>query len=157
MNITHRVWSLNLIFEPKYIIMKKLSVMLLASMILAACSDNKKQEKELLNNILKIHDKVMGKDEALMKNKMTLDSLLKLPLKDTAEKTNMKAVELKLKAAEEAMEIWMQKFDPDIINKKQHDEIVKYFNEQEKSIKSVDSLMNAAVNESFQYLSSRSK
>ena len=137
--------------------MKKLSVILLASLIFTACSDNKKQEKELLNNILKVHDKVMGKDEALMKNKMTLDSLLKLPAKDTAEKTNMKAVELKLKAAEEAMELWMQKFDPDIINKKQHNEIVKYFNEQEKSIKSVDSLMDAAVSESTKYLSNRSK
>jgi hypothetical protein len=137
--------------------MKKLSVILIMSLVFVACSDHKKQEKELLDNILKVHDKVMGKDEALMKNKMTLDSLLKLPAKDTAEKTNMKAVELKLKAAEEAMEIWMQKFDPDIINKKQHDEIVKYYNEQEKSIKSVDSLMNAAVEESSKYLSSRSK
>ena len=137
--------------------MKKLSVILLASLIFTACSDNKKQEKELLNNILKVHDKVMGKDEALMKNKMTLDSLLKLPAKDTAEKTNMKAVELKLKAAEEAMELWMQKFDPDIINKKQHDEVMKYYNEQKKAIISVDSLMDTAVKESAQYLSSRSK
>ena len=137
--------------------MKKLFVVLITSLVLMACSDNKKQEKELLDNILKVHDKVMSKDEALMKNKMALDSLLKLPAKDTVEKTNMRAVELKLKAAEEAMEIWMQKFDPDIINKKQHDEIVKYYNEQEKSIKSVDSLMNAAVDESTKYLSSRSK
>jgi len=137
--------------------MKKLSVMLLASLVFTACSDNKKQEKELLDNILKVHDKVMGKDEALMKNKMALDSLLKLPAKDTAEKTNMKAVELKLKAAEESMELWMQKFDPDIINKKQHDEIMKYYSEQKKAIISVDSLMDAAVNESTKYLSSRSK
>ena len=137
--------------------MKKLSVILLASLVFTACADNKKQEKELLNNILKVHDKVMAKDENLMKNKMALDSLLKLPAKDTAEKTNMKAVELKLKAAEEAMETWMQKFDPDIINSKTHDEVVKYYNEQEKSIKSVDSLMNAAVDESTKYLSSRSK
>ncbi len=137
--------------------MNKLSVILFASLVFTACTNEKKQEKELLDKILKVHDKVMGKDEALMKNKMTLDSLLKLPTKDTAEWANMKAIELKLKSAEEAMEIWMQKFDPDIINKKQHDEIVKYYNEQEKSIKSVDSLMNAAVDESTKYLSSRSK
>ncbi len=30
----------------------------------------------------------------LMKNKMQLDSLLKLPAKDTAEKVNMKAIDL---------------------------------------------------------------
>ncbi|HTK18136.1 MAG TPA: hypothetical protein VL442_01420 [Mucilaginibacter sp.] len=137
--------------------MKNLCIILLASMIFTACSDNKKQEKELLNNILKVHDKVMGKDEVLMKNKMALDSLLKLPAKDTSEKTNMKAIELKLTAAEEAMEIWMQKFDPDVINKKSHDEVIKYYNEQEKSIKSVDSLMNSAVDESTKYLSGRAK
>jgi len=148
--------SLNLTFGPKRINMKKLSVILLASLAFTACSDNKKQEKELLNNILKVHDKVMAKDEALMKNKMALDSLLKLPAKDTAEKTNMKAIELKLKAAEESMETWMQKFDPDVTNKP-HDEIVKYYNDQKKAIMSVDSLMNTAVDESTKYLSSRSK
>ena len=136
--------------------MKKLSVILLASLIFTACSDNKKQEKELLNNILKVHDKVMGKDEALMKNKMTLDSLLKLPVKDTAEKAKMQAIESKLTSAEEAMETWMQKFDPDMTNKP-HDEIVKYYDEQKKAIISVDSLMDTAVKESTQYLSSRSK
>lgn len=136
--------------------MKKSSVVLLASLVFVACSDDKKQEKELLNNILKVHDKLMGKDEALMKNKMTLDSLLKLPAKDTAEKTNMKAIELKLTAAEEAMETWMQKFEPDVTNKS-HDDVVKYYNEQKKGIMMVDSLMNAAVTESTKYLSSRSK
>ena len=134
--------------------MKKSSVVLLASLVFVACSDDKKQEKKLLNNILKVHDKLMGKDEALMKNKMTLDSLLKLPAKDTAEKTNMKAIELKLTAAEEAMETWMQKFEPDVTNKS-HDDVVKYYNEQKKGIMRVDSLMNAAVTESTKYLSSR--
>lgn len=136
--------------------MKKLSVILLASLVFTACSDDKKQEKDLLNNILKVHDKVMGKDETLMKNKMALDSLLKLPVKDTAEKAKMKAIESKLTSAEEAMETWMQKFDPDVTNKP-HDEIVKYYNEQKKAIISVDSLMDTAVKESTQYLSSRSK
>ena len=136
--------------------MKKLSILILAGLFLVACSDNKKQEKELLNNILKVHDKVMGKDEALMKNKMQLDSLLKLPAKDTAEKANMKAIELKLTSAEEAMETWMQKFEPDLTGKS-HDEIIKYYNEQKKGIMAVDSQMNAAVAESTKYLSSRSK
>lgn len=137
--------------------MKKLSIIFLTSLIFTACSDNKKQEKELLSNILKVHDKLMGKDETLMKNKVTLDSLLKLPAKDTAEKTNMKAIQLKVTAAEEAMETWMHKFDPDVINTKPHNEVIKYYNEQKKGIMTVDSLMNAAVDESNKYLSSRSK
>ena len=136
--------------------MKKLFLILLTSLVFTACSDSKKQEKDLLTNILKVHDQVMGKDEELMRNKMAIDSLLKLPAKDSAEKTNMKAIELKLKSAEEAMETWMQKFDPDV-TKKPHEEIIKYYYEQKKGIMSVDSLMDAAVKESSKYLSNRSK
>ena len=91
-----------------------------------------------------------------MKNKMLLDSLLKLPAKDTAEKVNMKAIDLKLTAAEESMETWMHKFEPDVTNKS-HDEIMKYYDSQKKAINSVDSLMNAAISESNKYLSNRKK
>lgn len=136
--------------------MKKLSIIVFACLFVIACSNGKNQEKELLNNILKVHDKVMGKDEALLKNKMQLDSLLKLPAKDTAEIANMKAVEFKLTSAEEAMETWMHKFEPDLTGKS-HDQIIKYYNEQKKSIMAVDSQMDAAVTESTKYLSSRSK
>jgi division protein CdvB (Snf7/Vps24/ESCRT-III family) len=136
--------------------MKKILIAAFIGMTLSACSDNKKQEKDLLNKVLKVHDKVMGNDDALMKNKMQLDSLLKLPAKDTAEKVNMKALDIKLRAAEEAMEIWMQKFEPDVTNKS-HDEIMKYYDEQKKAIMSVDSQMNVAVTESNKYLSNRSK
>jgi hypothetical protein len=136
--------------------MKKILIIAFISLILSACSDGKKQEKDLLNNILKVHDKLMGNDDALMKNKMQLDSLLKLPAKDTAEKVNMKAIDMKLASAEEAMENWMHNFEPDVTNKS-HDEIMKYYNNQKKGIMSVDSQMNAAITESSKYLSNRSK
>lgn len=136
--------------------MKKRSLLTLGALFLLACSNNKKQETDLRNDILKVHDKVMANDETLMKNKMLLDSLLKLPAKDTSEKTNMKAEELKLAAAEEAMETWMQKFEPDLTGKS-HDEILKYYNEQKKSIMAVDSQLSAAISESTKYLSNRPK
>src|SRR5437879_3727118 len=113
--------------------MKNLLIITLISLALCACSDSKKQEKDLLDNILKVHDKVMGNDEALMKNKMQLDSLLKLPATDTAEKVNMKALDTKLVAAEESMETWMHKFEPDVTGKS-HDVIIKYYSEQKRGI-----------------------
>ena len=137
-------------------IMKQLTIAAFIGLVLSACSNGKKQEKDLLDNILKTHDKVMGHDEALMKNKMVLDSLLKLPAKDTAEKVNIKAIDLKLKAAEESMETWMHKFEPDVTNKS-HDEIMKYYDSQKKAIYSVDSLMSNAIEESNKYLSNRKK
>jgi hypothetical protein len=136
--------------------MKKLLYAAFIGLVLSSCSDTKKQEKDLLDKILKIHDKVMGNDEALMKNKMQLDSLLKLPAKDTAEKVNMKALDIKLQASEEAMENWMHNFEPDVTNKS-HDEVMKYYNAQQKGIMSVDSQMNVAITESNKYLSNRSK
>jgi hypothetical protein len=136
--------------------MKKLLYAAFIGLTLSACSDTKKQEKDLLDKILKIHDKVMGNDEALMKNKMQLDSLLKLPAKDTAEKVNMKALDIKLQASEEAMENWMHNFEPDVTNKS-HDEIIKYYSAQQKGIMSVDSQMNVAITESNKYLSNRKK
>ncbi|MDB5141297.1 MAG: hypothetical protein JWQ66_10 [Mucilaginibacter sp.] len=136
--------------------MKKLLYAAFIGLALSACSDTKKQEKDLLDKILKIHDKVMGNDEALMKNKMQLDSMLKLPAKDTAEKVNMKALDIKLQASEEVMENWMHNFEPDVTNKS-HDEVMKYYSAQQKSIMSVDSQMNVAITESNKYLSNRKK
>ena len=142
--------------NDRYKIMKKTIIAAFIGLALSSCSDTKKQEKDLLDNILKVHDKVMGNDEALMKNKMQLDSLLKLPAKDTAEKVNMKALDLKLVAAEEAMENWMHKFEPDVTGKS-HDEIMNYYNSQKKGIMSVDSQINVAVTESNKYLSNKLK
>jgi hypothetical protein len=136
--------------------MKKLLITAFIGLALSACSDGKKQEKDSLDNILKVHDKLMSTDEALMKNKMQLDSLLKLPAKDTAEKVVMKAIDLKLTAAEESMETWMHKFEPDVTNKS-HDDIMKYYDSQKKAINSVDSLMSNAIAESNKYLSNRKK
>ena len=136
--------------------MRKLWIAAFIGLVFSACLDGKKQEKALLDEVLKVHDKVMNNDEALMNNKMKLDTLLKLPAKDTAEKTNMKALDLKLTAAEEAMETWMQKFQPDLTGKS-HDEIMSYYQSQKKQIMSVDSQMNVAIKESGKYLSNKTK
>lgn len=137
-----------------YYIMKKLWIAACIGLLFSACSDTKKEEENLKNELLKVHDKVMGSDEALMKNKMQLDSLLKLPAKDTAEKTNMKAIDMKLIASEEAMETWMNNFKPDFVGKS-HDDIMKYYNDQKKQIMAVDSQMNVAIKEANSYLSNK--
>ncbi len=132
--------------------MKRLLITLLAALILYSCADNTKEEKNLLNDILKVHDKVMGNDEVLMKNQSHLDSLLKSKLKDTAEKTNVKAIDMKVVAAQEAMESWMGKFQPDMTGKS-HDEVMKYYTDQKKQVTAVDSQVNVVIKESNQYLS----
>jgi hypothetical protein len=132
--------------------MKRFFIIIITGLALTSCSDNTQQEKNLLNELLKVHDKVMGNDELLMKNKMKLDTLIKLKVKDTVEKQQVKVLDTKLSAAEEAMENWMHKFEPDV-NGKSHDEIMKYYSDQKKQIMTIDSQMNAAITESNKYLS----
>jgi hypothetical protein len=59
--------------------MKKLLIAACFGLMFSACTDSKKEEENLKSELFKVHDKVMNSDEALMKNKMLLDSLLKLP------------------------------------------------------------------------------
>jgi hypothetical protein len=132
--------------------MKRSLLLALTLLFFCSCADNTRQENDLRNDILKVHDKVMDKEEILMKNKSRLDSLLKLPAKDTSEKTNMKAISLKLVAAEQAMEDWMGKFQPDMTGKS-HDEVMKYYTDQKKQVTAVDSQVNVVIKESNQYLS----
>jgi hypothetical protein len=132
--------------------MKYFPAILLIALLMFSCKDNTQQEKNLLNDILKVHDEVMMKDEVLLKNKSRLDSLQKLPAKDTAEKVNMKAIDLKLVAAGESMENWMHQFQTDVTGKS-HDEVMKYYDEQKKQITAVDSQINVAISESDKYFS----
>ncbi len=139
--------------------MKKAIIIALSCLALFGCSDNKKQEKALLDSVIKIHDKVMGKDEQLMKNKMKLDTLLKTKTSGndtTATMAQMMGLSVKLTNAEDAMEQWMQKFDPEQKGKS-HEEIMAYFNDQKNQVNGIDSEMNSAINLSNQFLSQTKK
>jgi len=132
--------------------MKRILVIAITVCTIYSCKDNTQQEKDLLNQILKVHDGVMTKDETLMKSKNKMDSLLKTTMKDTAEKTNVKGIDLRLTAAGEAMENWMNKFQPDMTGKS-HEEVMKYYGEQKKQVAAIDSQINVAIKEADQYLS----
>jgi len=132
--------------------MKRILVIAVTVCTVYSCKDNTRQENDLRNEVLKVHDKIMSKDETLMRNKSRLDSLLKTTMKDTAEKTNVKGIDLRLNAAGEAMENWMMKFQTDMSGKP-HDEVMKYYTDQKKQVTAIDSQVNVAIKESNQYLS----
>lgn len=119
--------------------------------VLYACSNGQEEEKKQLNEILAVHDKVMGESEQAMKNKMILDSLIRKS-NDTS-KTN-KAVVLsdQLKTADEAMENWMHKFNPDYTGKS-HSEVMEYLHSQHLHLLQVDSMLSAGITQSNNYLS----
>lgn len=135
--------------------MKKLIIAAFAVFALSACNDGKDQEKALQDEVIKIHDKVMGDDNRLMDNKMKIDTLLTTTT-DTAQKAALTHLNAELLVAEQAMENWMQKFDPEQGNKSS-DEKVAYLTDQKKQIMTIDSLMNTAINKSTEYLNTIKK
>jgi hypothetical protein len=130
---------------------KKIFLLALLVVTLNACTDNKAEEKALLNDVIKIHDKVMMADEALMKNKMQLDTISKQVSPIANDNATIKSLSKKLVDADTAMENWMHKFDPDFTGKS-HDDIMNYLNQQKKQIVAIDSQIKVAVNESDNYL-----
>ena len=118
--------------------------------LLLGCTDTKKQEKDLLNQVIAVHDKVMANDEQLMKNKMLLDSLVK----NNAPNINKDTAKVYLKLvddADNAMSDWMHKFDAE--NKgKSHQEIMDYLEAQKKLISKIDTQINVAVTGSTKYI-----
>ena len=135
--------------------MKKAITAAIICFVFFGCSDNKNQEKALLDSVIKIHDKLMSSDDRLMANKMKLDTLLKTRLTgvtDTAaEKTQLMGLSIQLNNAEDAMETWMQKFDPEQKGKS-HQQIMDYLYIQKAQVAAIDSQINVAIKQSGDYL-----
>ena len=130
--------------------MKKSLLALLAGIALAGCTDTKKQEKDLLNQVIAVHDKVMASDEQLMKNKMLLDSLVKNN-STTINKDSAKVYVKLVDDADNAMSDWMHNFDAE--NKgKSHQEIMDYLEAQKKLISKIDTQIATAVAGSTKYI-----
>ena len=130
--------------------MKKKLFAALLSLALFSCTDTKKQEKDLLNEVIKIHDMVMEKDELIMINKMQLDTLIK-ENKNPALNAPATALVATLDSADAKMENWMHKFDAE--NKgKSHDEIMTYLNDQKKQIEAIDQQLNSSVAASSKFI-----
>ncbi len=131
--------------------MKKLLLLWAACLILFGCADKKAQEKALLDSVINVHDKLMNADEQLLKNKTTLDSVIKKelagPVKDSAESCLNKVI-----MADSAMDTWMHDFNPDLTNKPHADNMI-YLAKQKKLIAKIDSQMTAALNASGKFIS----
>jgi len=136
-------------------ILTKLIIAVTASVtIWSGCTDTKQQEKEALNEVIKVHDEAMAKSEEAMKNKILLDSLTKTAaLKDTSKAT---AVINNLSTADKAMEDWMHQFNADYTGKA-HEEIMQYLADQKKKVVQVNNHLTAVVSQSDQFIANNKK
>ena len=133
---------------------RTLALMAASLIMLSACKDTKKQEKDALNDVIKIHDEAMAKDEQAVKNKMLLDSLFKdKVITDTLQgRATLKA----LTEADQGMENWMHQFNADYTGES-HEEIMKYLNDQKKQVNQMNQRLTDAVNQSNQVLTTYKK
>jgi uncharacterized protein YcgL (UPF0745 family) len=130
--------------------MKQLLTTVFAFLALTSCSDEKAQEKTLLDSVIKVHDAVMGADEQLMKNKILLDSVAKSDSAASARDSVFFYLK-KLNNADSAMSDWMHKFDPETTGKP-HSEIMVYLNSQKKQIEAVNNQVKTAIASTNEYL-----
>lgn len=140
--------------------MKKLAGVLVLALMAIACTQNIDYKKER-DEVMKFHDLVMGDQSVIVNNQMKLDTLLKdmkgLKLKfpdiDTLkEKETIKGLLTELTKAEDSMNDWMHKFEPDVTGKS-NEESVKYFKAEKVKIEAVDSLYKKEIKSSGEYLS----
>ncbi|MNL62023.1 hypothetical protein D3C87_1860040 [compost metagenome] len=110
---------------------------------------------------MKFHDVVMADQGIVVSNQMKLDTLLKdlkglkakFPDVDTLkEKKEISALIADLTKAEDSMNDWMHKFEPDVTGKS-NEAAVQYFKDEMVKIAAVDSLYKKEIKASAAYLS----
>ncbi len=118
--------------------------------------------KAVRQQVIDLHDKLMGDDEKAMRNQMKLDTLITpaglhqlkqtQPQLDTAmAKQQMSALIKQLQQADDAMNDWMHRFNPDVQGQN-NQQAVSYFNTEKKKVVHLDGLFKAAIQNSSAYL-----
>lgn len=139
--------------------MKKIAGLFILAIAAVACKPEADYKKER-DEVMKFHDLVMEDQNTVVNNQMKLDTLLKdlkglkqkFPEIDTVkEKATMQEILGNLTKAEDGMNDWMHKFEPDITGKS-NEEAVAYFVGEKAKIKAVDSLYKKEIKTSNDYL-----
>jgi len=143
--------------------MKNILGILFMAIVVVACNQQQKQEtdyKVVRDEVMKFHDVVMADHGVIVNNQMKLDTLLKdlkglkskFPDVDTLkEKDAITALVKDLTKAEDSMNDWMHKFEPDVTGKS-NEVAVQYFKEEKAKIAAVDSLYKKEIGLSNAYL-----
>jgi hypothetical protein len=130
--------------------LKKIILIAVTGLILVGCSDNKAQEKALLDEVIKVHDKVMVDDGLVMKNKMQLKGIAASNT-TPGVKDSVALYSKLLDDADDSMMTWMNKFNPDFTGKS-HSDVMDYLNKQKAQIGKINSQLDSAIAVSNNYI-----
>lgn len=144
--------------------MKKLTGVLFIVIVAISCTQGV-DYKVVRDDVMKFHDVVMADHGKIVNNQMILDTLLKdmkglkakSPALDTIkEKEAIKEMIARLTHAEDGMNDWMHKFEPDVSGKS-NEQAVSYFKAEKVKIAVIDSLYKVEIKASDEYLSNLRK
>lgn len=133
------------------------------AIVAVACNQQQKQSKDykaVRDEVMQFHDLVMAGHGVIVNNQMKLDSLLKdlkglkakFPRVDTVkEKEKLAALIRDLSTAEDRMNDWMHRFEPDVTGKS-NEVAIQYFKNEKAKIAAIDSLYKREINLSNVYL-----
>ncbi|MBE9586863.1 hypothetical protein IM792_20610 [Mucilaginibacter sp. JRF] len=138
-----------------------LAITVLGGTLAQAC----KQEvsyKQVREEVITLHDKLMADDEKIMDHRLKLDTLISpailtkiktdKPETDTAKlHADVNNLRVEMYMAGNNMSEWMQKFQPEQ-DGKSNAEAVAYFEGEKQKVKSLDSLYTSLLEQSNGYL-----
>lgn len=139
--------------------MKKnwLLVFLCSSIIGVSCSSSgSKQEdkqKQLIDEVMAVHDEVMPKMDTVMTLKSSLDSALKVSSSNDSAK--IMALSAALDSADVKMSVWMEEYRPELVKGKNDSTVVKYLENEKIRISLVKEVTNKSIEEATAFLKRR--
>jgi hypothetical protein len=135
---------------------KRIIFVAIFALSITACSDKKKEEKALKDEVLSFHEQVMGDDEKALINKMKLDTLKQQAVLTHADTLEMSKLSTDIVKADNAMGDWMSKLQVDYENAN-HEEVMKYWRNQQTQVKRIDSALNSAASNAAAYIGKAKK
>lgn len=134
-----------------------LLVFLCSSMIGVSCSSSgSKQEdkqKQLIDEVMAVHDEVMPKMDTVMTLKSALDSALKVSSSNDSAK--IMALSAALDSADVKMSVWMEEYRPELVKGKNDSTVVKYLENEKIRISLVKEITNKSIEEATAFLKRR--
>ena len=135
--------------------MKRIFNLICATILTVGCQ-NQVSYKDVREDVIVAHDKLMADEDKTMNAKMALDTLASTGLeilkaqqadRDTAKmRSEIKILTRKLNDASDQMSKWMENFKSDVTGKS-NAEAVAYFKEEKLKVKRLDSLYQVALKE----------
>jgi len=120
---------------------QKFMSFLLIMLILGSCNQaEEKLSQELNDQVMQLHDQLMGKTEDVLKLKSRLDSLT-----NGKDSVNVHKIIASLNKADESMMDWMHHFSVDSLGKMDAANKISYLKKQLEALKNLEKSTDSSV------------